>query len=176
MLAVPIVIQVYLNAGLAYVLNRACGSAHNVAAPSALIGASNFFELAVAAAISSVRLSLGRGAGDGRWRAGRGPGDAVRGADRDGTRDWYEHERTISSSFRQTKSLPRHPVEETVRKSTIARIGIVRPSRRPPRGLLRARHFLNAIKDYHHAFFGSFSRCPGGKPGPIAPLHEPFIG
>jgi ACR3 family arsenite transporter len=52
MLAVPIVIQVYLNAGLAYVFNRACGSPHNVAAPSALIGASNFFELAVAAAIS----------------------------------------------------------------------------------------------------------------------------
>ena len=52
MLAVPIVIQVYFNAGLAYVFNRACGSAHNVAAPSALIGASNFFELAVAAAIS----------------------------------------------------------------------------------------------------------------------------
>ncbi|HET8996599.1 MAG TPA: ACR3 family arsenite efflux transporter [Acetobacteraceae bacterium] len=52
LLAVPIVIQVYFNAGLAYLLNRACGSAHNVAAPSALIGASNFFELAVAAAIS----------------------------------------------------------------------------------------------------------------------------
>jgi ACR3 family arsenite transporter len=51
-LAVPIVIQVYFNAGLAYWLNRACGSAHNIAAPSALIGASNFFELAVAAAIS----------------------------------------------------------------------------------------------------------------------------
>ena len=52
MLAVPIVIQVYLNAGLAYMFNRACGSPHSVAAPSALIGASNFFELAVAAAIS----------------------------------------------------------------------------------------------------------------------------
>ncbi len=52
MLAVPIIIQVYFNAGLAYWLNRACGSPHNVAAPSALIGASNFFELAVAAAIS----------------------------------------------------------------------------------------------------------------------------
>ena len=52
LLAVPIIIQVYLNAGLAYVFNRACGSAHVVAAPSALIGASNFFELAVAAAIS----------------------------------------------------------------------------------------------------------------------------
>ena len=51
MLAVPIVIQVYFTAGLAYWANRACGSAHNIAAPSALIGASNFFELAVAAAI-----------------------------------------------------------------------------------------------------------------------------
>ncbi|MFA5900748.1 MAG: ACR3 family arsenite efflux transporter [Hyphomicrobium sp.] len=52
MLAVPILIQVYFNSGLAYLLNRAAGEAHNVAAPSALIGASNFFELAVAAAIS----------------------------------------------------------------------------------------------------------------------------
>jgi ACR3 family arsenite transporter len=52
MLAVPILIQVYFNSGLAYVLNRAAGEAHSVAAPSALIGASNFFELAVAAAIS----------------------------------------------------------------------------------------------------------------------------
>ena len=52
MLAVPIVLQVFLNAGLAYVLNRRLGEAHCVACPSALIGASNFFELAVAAAIS----------------------------------------------------------------------------------------------------------------------------
>ncbi|MXP65086.1 ACR3 family arsenite efflux transporter [Roseomonas sp. M0104] len=52
LLAVPILIQVYFNAGLAYLLNRQCGSAHSVAGPSALIGASNFFELAVAAAIS----------------------------------------------------------------------------------------------------------------------------
>ncbi len=52
MLAVPILIQVYFNSGLAYVLNRWAGEAHCVAAPSALIGASNFFELAVAAAIS----------------------------------------------------------------------------------------------------------------------------
>jgi ACR3 family arsenite transporter len=51
-LAVPIMIQVYFNSGLAYLLNRAAGEAHCVAAPSALIGASNFFELAVAAAIS----------------------------------------------------------------------------------------------------------------------------
>jgi ACR3 family arsenite transporter len=51
MLAVPILIQVYFNSGLAYLLNRQLGVAHCVAAPSALIGASNFFELAVAAAI-----------------------------------------------------------------------------------------------------------------------------
>jgi arsenite transporter len=52
MLAVPILIQVYFNSGLAYLLNRQLGVAHCVAAPSALIGASNFFELAVAAAIA----------------------------------------------------------------------------------------------------------------------------
>lgn len=52
MLAVPILIQVYFNSALAYLLNRATGEAHCVAAPSALIGASNFFELAVATAIS----------------------------------------------------------------------------------------------------------------------------
>jgi ACR3 family arsenite transporter len=52
MLALPILIQVYFNATLAYWLNRTVGEAHCVAGPSALIGASNFFELAVAAAIS----------------------------------------------------------------------------------------------------------------------------
>ena len=52
LLAVPIIIQVYLNAGIAYAINRALGVPHNVACPSALIGASNFFELAVAAAIA----------------------------------------------------------------------------------------------------------------------------
>ncbi len=52
MLAVPILIQVVFNAALAYGLNRRLGESHDVACPSALIGASNFFELAVAAAIS----------------------------------------------------------------------------------------------------------------------------
>ncbi|MFY3385978.1 ACR3 family arsenite efflux transporter [Paracidovorax sp. MALMAid1276] len=52
LLAVPILIQVLFNASLAYGLNRAVGEKHAVACPSALIGASNFFELAVAAAIS----------------------------------------------------------------------------------------------------------------------------
>ena len=51
-LAVPILIQVYFNSGLAYWLSRRLGVSHNVACPAALIGASNFFELAVAAAIS----------------------------------------------------------------------------------------------------------------------------
>jgi ACR3 family arsenite transporter len=83
MLAVPIVIQVYLNAGLAYLFNRACGSAHNVAAPSALIGASNFFELAVAAAISLFGFIPGR-----HWQRlsvfWSRSGDAVGRTNRDG--------------------------------------------------------------------------------------------
>jgi len=52
LLAVPITIQVVFNAALAYGLNHLCGEAHCVAGPSALIGASNFFELAVATAIA----------------------------------------------------------------------------------------------------------------------------
>ncbi|MCG9106488.1 ACR3 family arsenite efflux transporter [Laribacter hongkongensis] len=52
LLAVPILIQVLFNSGLAYWLNRVTGEKHSIACPSALIGASNFFELAVAAAIS----------------------------------------------------------------------------------------------------------------------------
>jgi arsenite transporter len=59
LLAVPILIQVILNSGLAYLLNRKLGVAHCVAGPSALIGASNFFELAVAAAISLFGLHSG---------------------------------------------------------------------------------------------------------------------
>ena len=59
LLAVPILIQVYLNAGLAYWLSRAFGVAWCVAAPAALIGASNFFELAVAAAISLFGINSG---------------------------------------------------------------------------------------------------------------------
>ncbi|CCD96536.1 putative arsenite efflux pump ACR3 and related permeases [Bradyrhizobium sp. ORS 375] len=58
-LAVPILIQVYLNAGIAYWLSRRLGVAWCVAAPAALIGASNFFELAVAAAISLFGLDSG---------------------------------------------------------------------------------------------------------------------
>ena len=59
LLAVPILIQVYFNAGLAYWLSKRFGVAWCVAAPAALIGASNFFELAVAAAISLFGLNSG---------------------------------------------------------------------------------------------------------------------
>lgn len=59
MLAVPILIQVYFNSGLAYILNRMSGEQHSIAGPSAMIGASNFFELAVAAAISLFGFSSG---------------------------------------------------------------------------------------------------------------------
>jgi ACR3 family arsenite transporter len=59
LLAVPILIQVILNSSLAYLLNRRLGVAHSVAGPSALIGASNFFELAVATAISLFGLESG---------------------------------------------------------------------------------------------------------------------
>jgi len=59
MLGVPILVQVYFNAGLAYWLNRRLGVAHCVAGPSALIGASNFFELAVATAVSLFGVTSG---------------------------------------------------------------------------------------------------------------------
>jgi ACR3 family arsenite transporter len=59
LLAIPILIQVYFNSMLAYWLNRQLGVAHCVAAPSALIGASNFFELAVATAIALFGFNSG---------------------------------------------------------------------------------------------------------------------
>ncbi len=59
LLAIPIIIQVYLNSGLAYLLNRLFGLPHCIAAPSALIGASNFFELAVATAIALFGFNSG---------------------------------------------------------------------------------------------------------------------
>ncbi|MDO9050520.1 MAG: ACR3 family arsenite efflux transporter [Methylotenera sp.] len=59
LLAVPILIQVFFNSALAYWLNRKLGEKHNIACPSALIGASNFFELAVAAAISIFGFNSG---------------------------------------------------------------------------------------------------------------------
>jgi ACR3 family arsenite transporter len=52
LLSIPIIIQVYFNSMLAYWLNKQLRVAHCVAGPSALIGASNFFEMAVAVAIA----------------------------------------------------------------------------------------------------------------------------
>jgi ACR3 family arsenite transporter len=59
LLAVPILIQVFFNSALAYWLNKKIGEKHNIACPSALIGASNFFELAVAAAIGIFGFNSG---------------------------------------------------------------------------------------------------------------------
>ena len=82
LLAVPIIIQVYFNAGLAYWLNRKLGVEWCVAGPSALIGASNFFELAVATAIALFGFQSGSGARDRGRRAHRGAGNVVRRAHR----------------------------------------------------------------------------------------------
>ena len=76
LIAVPIIIQVYFNSGLTYLLMRWLRVEHNVAAPGALIGASNFFELAVAVAITLFGAEFRGGAGDGGRRAGGGAGDA----------------------------------------------------------------------------------------------------
>ena len=77
LIAIPILIQVYFNSSLTYGLMRLFRVPYAVAAPGALIGASNFFELAVATAIALFGPELGRGAGHGRRRAGRGAGDAL---------------------------------------------------------------------------------------------------
>jgi hypothetical protein len=70
-------IQVYFNSGLAYGLMKLVRVPHNVAAPGALIGASNFFELAVATAIGPVRAGIRRGPGDRRGSSGGGARDAL---------------------------------------------------------------------------------------------------
>jgi hypothetical protein len=79
---VPILIQVYFNSRLAYLLSRQFGVAHCIAAPAALIGASNFFELAVAAAISLFGFESG-GTRDRGRRAGRSAGHALGRSDRE---------------------------------------------------------------------------------------------
>ena len=77
LLAVPIIIQVYFNAGLAYWLNRALGVEWCVAGPSALIGASQFLRARGRDRHRPVRLSVGRGARDRGRRAGRSAGHAL---------------------------------------------------------------------------------------------------
>jgi ACR3 family arsenite transporter len=95
LLAVPIIIQVYLNAGIAYGLNRALGVPHNIACPSALIGASNFFELAVAAAIALFGFQSGAALATVVGVLVEVPVmlSVVRIVLR--TRSWYEHARTV---------------------------------------------------------------------------------
>jgi ACR3 family arsenite transporter len=95
LLAVPIIIQVYLNAGIAYGLNRALGVPHKIACPSALIGASNFFELAVAAAIALFGFQSGAALATVVGVLVEVPVmlSVVRIVLR--TRGWYEHARTV---------------------------------------------------------------------------------
>jgi ACR3 family arsenite transporter len=95
LLAVPIIIQVYLNAGIAYGINRALGVPHSVACPSALIGASNFFELAVAAAIALFGFQSGAALATVVGVLVEVPVmlSVVRIVLR--TRGWYEHARTV---------------------------------------------------------------------------------
>ena len=77
LLAVPIIIQVYFNAGLAYWLNRTLGVEWCVAGPSALIGASQLLRARRRDGDRAVRLSVGRGARDRGRRAGRSAGHAL---------------------------------------------------------------------------------------------------
>jgi ACR3 family arsenite transporter len=95
LLAIPIVIQVYLNAGIAYALNRSLGVPHNVACPSALIGASNFFELPVAVAIALFGFQSGAALATVVGVLVEVPLmlSVVRIVLR--TRGWYEHPRTV---------------------------------------------------------------------------------
>ena len=96
LLAVPILIQVYFNSGLAYLLNRLTGEQHCVAGPSALIGASNFFELAVPPAISLFGFPSGGGVAPagGGVVAGRGSLSVVWIVNR--SKGWYENGRVAA--------------------------------------------------------------------------------
>ena len=98
MLAVPIALQVFLNSGLAYLLNRRLGVAHCAAAPSALIGASNFFELAVAAAITLFGLESGAALATVVGVLVEVPLMLLVVAVVNRTRGWYERERPRTAS------------------------------------------------------------------------------
>jgi len=102
LIAVPIIIQVYFNSGLAYLLNRRFRVAHCVAGPSALIGASNFFELAVAAAISLFGFSSGAALATVVGVLIEVPVmlSVVRIVNR--TRDWYERPMAVTAAGQQT--------------------------------------------------------------------------
>ncbi len=91
LLAVPILIQVLFNSALAYGLNRALGEKHNIACPSALIGASNFFELAVAAAISLFGFESGAALATVVGVLIEVPVMLLVVRVVNGSKDWYEH-------------------------------------------------------------------------------------
>jgi ACR3 family arsenite transporter len=91
LLAVPILIQVLFNSALAYGLNRALGEKHSIACPSALIGASNFFELAVAAAISLFGFESGAALATVVGVLIEVPVMLLVVRVVNGTKDWYEH-------------------------------------------------------------------------------------
>jgi ACR3 family arsenite transporter len=99
LLAVPILIQVYFNAGLAYLLNRSAGEVHCVAGPSALIGASNFFELAVAAAISLFGFESGAALATVVGVLIEVPVMLSVVKIVNGTRGWYEQGRSVQKVF-----------------------------------------------------------------------------
>ena len=103
MLAVPILIQVYFNSGLAYLLNRRFGVAHCVAAPSALIGASNFFELAVAAAIVLFGFDSGAALATVVGVLVEVPVMLSVVKIVNATRDWYERGATRANAHEETK-------------------------------------------------------------------------
>ena len=90
LLAVPILVQVFLNSGLAYLLNRWLRSPHCVAGPSALIGASNFFELAVATAIALFGFESGAALATVVGVLIEVPVMLAAVGVVNGTRDWYE--------------------------------------------------------------------------------------
>ena len=95
LLAVPILLQVFFNAGLAYLLNRAVRSPHCVAGPSALIGASNFFELAVATAIALFGFQSGAALATVVGVLIEVPAMLLAVKVVNSTRDWYERRRGV---------------------------------------------------------------------------------
>ncbi len=97
LLAVPILIQVFFNSGLAYLLNRAVRSPHCIAGPSALIGASNFFELAVATAISLFGFQSGAALATVVGVLIEVPVMLVAVGVVNRTRGWYEHRAGVPS-------------------------------------------------------------------------------
>jgi ACR3 family arsenite transporter len=117
LIAVPILIQVYVNSGLAYVLNRATGEAHCVAAPSALIGASNFFELAVATAISLFGFTSGAALATVVGVLIEVPVMLSVVKIVNASKDWYERGATVRRRAAAHPRTPVHPEHRTSRAS-----------------------------------------------------------